>query len=124
MATSIMGGTAVNAQVVDNGTYGTCWLITLSGDDTVPEGCLVDMYGNCYATSTQAAPGSGTASGISADEAAMIAATTFGGYADSVVASTDPNYGSGYVVNVHDDMGNTGTYFVSSGGNPNFINQQ
>lgn len=114
MAVAAMGGTATNVQLVNSDLYGTCWFVTLAGDDTIPAGCYVNMYGGMFASRTTDNPeGDGR---ISMDQASILAAQTFGGYAQSVSLIETDTYGTVWDVHVNNDNGDTGEYYVTMDG--------
>ena len=114
MAVQTMGGTAANVQLVNSDLYGTCWFVTLDGDDTVPAGCYVNMYGAMFATRTADDPDE--EGRISMDQAATLAAQSFGGYAQSIVLTETDDYGTVWDVHVQNDNGDTGEYYVTMDG--------
>ena len=114
MAVAAMGGTATNVQLVNSDLYGTCWFVTLAGDDTIPAGCYVNMYGGLFASRTADNPeGDGR---ISMDQASILAAQTFGGYAQSISLVETDTYGTVWDVHVSNDNGDTGEYYVTMDG--------
>ena len=117
IAVSVMGGTATSVELTYSDLYGECWYVALDGDDTVPIGCYVNMYGAAYAATKDHNPDAPVHQSITQDQAAMLAAQAFGGYAQSVTLTQDANYGECWLVTVQNDAGETATYIVNMLGN-------
>ena len=117
IATAVMGGTATSVTFTYSDLYGDCWYVALSGPDTVPIGAYVNAYGAAYAANKDHNPDTPAHQSVTQDQAALLAAQAFGGYADSISLSKDSDGNEIWVVAVHNDKGDKATYYVNMLGN-------
>ena len=112
-----MGSTVKSVEFAYSDLYGDCWYVALDGDDTVPIGAYVNAYGAAYAATSDHNPDAPIHQSITQDQAAMLAAQAFGGYADSITLTQDSDGDEVWLVAVHNDKNEKANFQVDMLGN-------